>query len=281
MPLQTRLCSSFHHVRKVVEEEFGYLASIFDDDGICRITRRGSEVLGELIEDRGIPVFRVFCSLLDECESTEELLQELNELNENTAFVRLFLKDGVVTAESDLVAERMDCHELRTATERILNVAQEVIPTLALVLGGRQFDDPFQKRLAKYRQTWVEAEVFPGVCQRLNGTGGIAEWPFPGPIHVLTSWNPEGVEISDEVAADINRKIAAEVLAYGGRFVLASGHTPQSPSPEPSLVVWNLDRDVALTISGKASRDAVLEITSDHVLLISENGNVVEQWDRR
>ena len=281
MPLQTRMYGARLHVERVLTEEFGHLAAIMDKDGDYPITRRGSEIFGRLISDDGVPVFRVFSMLLEECEPTEELLRELNDLNTTATFVRLFLEDDVIIAEADVVAEHMTRGELNTAAERVWTIAQNVIPTLAAVLGGTQFEDPLLGRLGKYRTTRVEAEVFPGKTVFLNGPDAIAEWPFPGPVHVVTAWFPEGVDLSEDDAADINRQIAKDILAADGRFVLATGYPSESDQPEPSLVAWNIGRETALGIGNAACRDAILEIDADHVHLLTVRGDIEESWARR
>jgi len=223
----------------------------------------------------------VFSMLLEECEPTEELLRELNDLNTTATFVRLFLEDDVVIAEADVVAEHMTRSELNAVAGRVWTIAQNVIPTLAAVLGGTQFEDPFLGRLGKYRTTRVEAEVFRGKTVFLNGPDAIEEWPFPGPVHVVTAWFPEGVDLSENDAADINRQIAKDILAANGRFVLATGYPSESDQPEPSLVAWNIGRDTALGIGNAACRDAILEIDADHVHLLTVRGDIEESWARR
>ena len=281
MPLETLMSKARNHVEAVLTEEFGHLAAIMNKDGNYPITRRGTEILGRLAMDDGVPIFRIFAMLLDECEESIELLREINDLNTTASFVRLYLQAGVIMAEADLVAEMMTPSELNTAAERVWVMAQNVIPTLAAVLGGTQFEDPLVRRLEKYRTTLVEAEVFPGKSVFLNGVDAIEEWPFPGPVHVVTSCNPEGVMLAEADAADINRQIAKDILAADGRFVLGTGHLSDSDRPEPSLVAWNIGRATALEIARCASRDAVLEIDAECVHLLTVRGDIEESWARR
>lgn len=281
MPLQTRMFSARRHLEHVLTEEFGHLSAIMDDDGNYPISRRESEIFGRLVSDDDVPVCRVFAKLLDECDASEELLRELNDLNASSTFVRLYLQDGVITAEADVAAEHVTRSELSTAAERVWSMAHNVIPTLAAVLGGRQFEDPLMQRLEKYRTTLVEAEVFPGKNVFLNGPEAIEEWPFPGPVHVVTAWYPEGVSLSEVDAADINRQIAKDVLQADGRFVLATGIPSEGDRPEPSLVAWNIGRDTAREIGRAACRDAILEIDADEVRLVRCRGDFEESWPRR
>jgi hypothetical protein len=281
MPLQTRMSRARQHVEKVLTDEFGHLAAIMDEDGDYPISRHGSQIFGRLVSDDDVPVFRLFALLLEKCEPTEELLREINDLNTTASFVRLFVNEDVVIAEADVVAEFMTPNEVSTAAERVWTMAQNVIPTLAAVLGGTQFEDPLLHRLEKYRTTIVEAEVFPGTNVLLNGPDAIEEWPFPGPVHVVTAWYPEGVGLSEVDAADINRQIAKDILAADGRFVLATGRPSGDDRSEPSLVAWNIEREKALEIANAACRDAVLEIDADHVHLLTIRGDITESWPRR
>ncbi len=281
MPLQTRMARARQHVEQVLTEEFGHLAAIMDKDGNYPISRRGSQIFGRLVSDDGVPVFRIFAMLLEECEANEELLREINDLNTAASFVRLFVNEDVVIAEADVVAEFMTANEVSTAAERVWAMAQNVIPTLAAVLGGTQFADPLLQRLDKYRTTIIEAEVFPGKKVFVNGPDAIEKWPFPEPVHVVTSWYPEGVDLSEIDAADINGQIAKDILLADGRFVLATGFPSENDRPEPSLVAWNIGREKALEIASAACRDAILEIDAEHVHLLTVRGDIAESWSRR
>lgn len=268
-------------LEKVLEDEFGFLAKVPDANDHYAIGRRGTQIKGRLVEDEdGIMVLRLFANLLDECAESPDLLRELNDLNDGLSFTKLFLRDSIIVAEVDLLADEIEGHEIRTAAERIMGVAHTVIPTLAVVLGGRQLEDPRTQRLNRHRGTVVEAEVLPGQCMFLNGADAIEEWVFPGVVHVVTGWFPEGVELTDEASSSVNHQIAADILAMGGRFVLGAGHAPELDASEPSIVAWGISREQALDIGARASRDTIIEMDADEVRLVTVRGEVIEQRPR-
>jgi hypothetical protein len=269
------------HLEKVLEEEFGFLAKVPDENDHYPIGRRGTQILGRLVDDDDLLVLRLFAILLDECDESPDLLRELNDLNDGLSFTKLILRDRTIVAEVDLLAEDIQGHEIRTAAERIMGVAHSVIPTLAVVLGGRQLEDPHTQRLNRHRGTIVEAEIMPGKFVCLNGPHSIEEWAFPGVIHVVTGWSPEGVELTDEAASSVNHQIAADILAMGGRFVLGTGHAPDLQNSEPSIVAWGISREQALDIGRRASRDTIIEMDSDEVRLVTVREEVIELRPRR
>lgn len=268
------------HVESVIDETIGTLAIISDEDGIYPLQRRVIPVYGRIIDDRSPVAFQVFASLVDDVAPTAELLTELNDLNRNLGFARLIHADHQVLAQVDLVAASMDGDELTTAIERIVDIAERVMPMLAAVHGGSAVIDPEATRWGALRSMLIEAEVRPGKTTKLNGKGAASTWPFPGPVYVVSGWNPQGVVMDEESSASINAMIAQDILLGGGRFVHGRARVPGSTNAEPSLVAWGLSRENALMIGRKASRDAIFRIDADEVRLLSCTDDRTEGWER-
>jgi hypothetical protein len=108
----------------------------------------------------------------------------------------------------------------------------------------------------------------------LNGNEAVEEWPFPGPVHVITGWNPQGIARQGD---DINRMIAADVLAEGGQFVLGEGTSLDGLHSERSLVVWGITREFAAELGRRASQDAVFEIDDRTVRVVACGSDRIDE----
>lgn len=267
-------------IEEVISRVAGSLATVRDGDGDYPLKRHGLPVYGRLLDSVEPPVFQVFSILMVDVEHSLELMDELNDLNQTLTFARTIWVDGQILAEVDLVAHTLDDDELRVAVDRVTSIADRISPLIQAMFGGDVAQDPAERRWRLYRDTIVEAEILPGRAVPLNGPAAPTDWLFPGPVHVLTGWDPQGVSRSAELNEDINAFIAADVLRMGGRFVFGAGRSVDGDHVEPSLVVWGLDRSQARELASRASQDAIFEIDESEVRLVAAFDNRVETWSR-
>jgi len=266
-------------VEAVISEVCGPIGTRRDDDGDYPLYRQGAAVYGRLVN--GTPsMFQVFAVVLRDLEPSVELLAELNDLNMTIGFARLFHVDGQVLAEVDLVASTLDPTELATALDRIIEIAERVSPTLEVVFGGNAASNVQEMRWQSYRTMVVDAEVTPGSMAQLNGVGAVEAWPFPGPVYVLTAWNPQGVPLDDAAHHSINHRIAVDILQHGGRFVHGVGRSPDGEHREPSLVAWGITREEARIMGRRANQDAIAEIDAGDFRLVSCQNDQTNSWGR-
>lgn len=283
MPFRTPVAMRFDQLEKLLGETLGPVARVRDHDGDYPLRRHGLPVYGRVhVDDADTMWFQVFAVLAGGIEPGLEVFRELNDLNTHGRYVRLFLVDGQILAEVDLLADTLDADELYEAIERITAIADEVMPTLTLVLGGEVTPNDADRRWAAYRTTVIEAQVTPGRPVTLNGAGAVTEWPFPGTVHVITGWNPNGRDdVGDDWHRNVNRAIAVDVTEHGGRFVDGVGRSPNGDHAEESLVVWGLDRATVRAMGSRANQDAIYEVDADHVTLVSCVDDRTETWSRR
>lgn len=269
-------------IEEIISGVVGHLGAVQDDDGDYPLLRRSTPVYARLLCDHNPAVLQVFAVLVADISASPELYAELNDLNTASSFARLFHVGEQVLAEVDLVADSLDADELRVAINRILSVAHDIAPTLSAVLGGIPVNDQLSLRLQNYRNTVVEAEVTPGVMMRITGPDAVQPWPFPGVVHVITGWNPQGVVFDKDHNDYINREIAKDIIVKGGRFVYGVGREAHDPDgyAEPSLVVWGLARQQAVSMGYRASQDAIFEITDTEVRLVSCFDDHIDVWPR-
>lgn len=213
-PSRARLAQD--HVEAVIRECFDTVAAERDADGDYPLFRHRVPVFGRLDLSSDPLWLQVYTVLLSNIERTPELLEELNDLNQHMSFAPLYhqvTEDGVgqVVSEIDLLAETLDPAELHTAVQRIHELAINITPTLAAVFGGDVAADPAEVRWLSYGDTVVEAELVPETLTALTGAEGIEPWPFPGPVYVITGWNPQGVSLGEARHRGVNQRIADEV----------------------------------------------------------------------
>lgn len=267
-------------VLDIIREVAGALAVERDTEGDHLLSRTAVPIYGRLRLDADPALFQVFAVLVEDVTETQGLLAELNDLNAQIGFARLFLANGRVLGQVDLVAVTLDGTELGSAIARLTSIAERISPMLAAVHGGEQPVDPFERRWSLYRETIVSAESSPGVVVDLNGPQAVDPWPFPGSVHVLTAWNPQGVPMGEARHREVQLRIVEEVLRRGGRFVHGSGRAITGDHAEPSIVAWGIDRSVAIAIGRQASQDAVFEIDANDIKLVSCVDERVEAWSR-
>ena len=205
---------------------------------------------------------------------------ELNDLNTNCSFTRIFHVNNQVLAEADLVAETLDPEELQTVMRRIHKMAIDVTPTLSAVFGGQLVENPEDARKGEYRTTVLEIETFPGTWVALNGATADRAWNFPASIFVITGWSPQGVDLGEWAHEKANRTIANTITDIGGRFLHGHGRSPNGDHSEPSLFAWGISDADAMEIARRANQDAIFEVTATEVTLLSCDDGSRESWSR-
>lgn len=244
-------------VEEVLKEWGNELTTVRNADGDYVLTRHGSRIYGRLIADQPPFIFKIFCVAIDDIEPTPELLREINDINMSIPFSRAFVRDRQVIFEADLVVDDCTSYEVDVVFNRLNEVATEIGPSISVFHGGSLQTPQEVQRWGAYGKTLISAQVTPTQTAELNGSNAIDQWPFPGPVHVITGWNPQGLVLEGD---DINRMIAADVLAGGGQFVLGEGSSPDGTHRERSLVVWGITREFATELGRRASQDAIFEI---------------------
>lgn len=276
MPLASDWENARRHVETIIDSTLGFLALKRDSDGDYPLRRHGLPIFGRLVED-GPLIFQVFAVVLQDVEESAELLKEINSLNAGLSQARIFHIENQVLAEVDLVAPSLDEIELVSAIDRIQEFATSIAPTLQIVHGGDDLLPPEEERWINYGDSIVSAEVLPGTLCELNGANAIADWPFPGPVFVLTGWNPQGVSVHGDYT---NSMIAADVLQAGGRLVMGQGAAIEGDHTEPSVIAWDINLELAKLLGRKASQDAIFMIDEETIHLIDCFNERRETWPR-
>jgi Putative bacterial sensory transduction regulator len=139
-------------VEATIETVAGPVALNRDGDGDYPLYLTDSAVYGRLLDANEPPVLQVFAVILRNVEESPELLRELNDLNRELKFARLFLVADQVLAEVDLVAATLDGDELRNAMTSMRASSRCSLPCSAATLtcirstfAGRRIAPPSSK----------------------------------------------------------------------------------------------------------------------------------------
>lgn len=265
-------------VEDVLKEWGNELTTVRNADGDYVLTRHGSRIYGRLIADHHPFIFKIFCVAIDDIEPTPELLREINDINMSIPFSRAFVRDRQVIVEADLVVDDCTAYEVDVVINRLNEVSSGIGPSISVFHGGSLQTPQEVQRWSAYATTIISAQVTPTQSVELNGSNAIDPWPFPGTVHVITGWNPQGLMREGD---DINRMIAADVLAGGGQFVLGEGASPDGTHRERSLVAWGITREFAAELGRRASQDAIFEIDDSTVRIVACSDDRVEEITRR
>jgi len=260
------------HVRREVE---GQLAELFgpsvvhrDEDGDYLLSADGVPVWARLEPTDGVTWLHVFAQVLSEVVDTTELLTELNQLNVASPVVKIVLVDAAVHVQGSLVAETLDPAEISTLYDRVRVVADDLGPALAVRFGGTPVVPVVDRRWDRYTQTIVSAELRPGRWTPLNGPAAPEEFPFDGPVFVVTAWNPDGRMQPDAANHEANARLAAAISRERLGSCRALGSSEDGTHSEPSFLVWGATVETALALGAEFDQEAIFELTDDELVVV-------------
>ena len=124
------------YVESLLRRFTGGHTPVADHDGDFRVWFRNCLYFVRVIGHE-TPVVQVFAVAVADVDSTPELLTELNSLNAEIQFVRMFHYGKQVLIETDVLAEALDPARFETACEHVSSVTLEMAPSLAARFGGR------------------------------------------------------------------------------------------------------------------------------------------------
>jgi hypothetical protein len=109
---------------------------VADHDGDYRVWFRNCLYFVRVIGHE-TPVVQVFSVAVADVEATPELLTELNVVNAEIQFARVFHVGQQVLIETDVLAEALDPAGFESACNHVMSVTLEMAPSLAARFGGR------------------------------------------------------------------------------------------------------------------------------------------------
>jgi hypothetical protein len=134
MPLDDRLR---HRVTELVADYLHDRSFTADPAAEPVAVRCGTAVLYVRLVDAEPPVVRVFSPLLRRIQRSPELLTELNELNAQLNFQRVFWRDGTIYAACELLADTLTAAELTYTCDVVADAADYYDARLHARFGGQ------------------------------------------------------------------------------------------------------------------------------------------------
>jgi hypothetical protein len=100
--------------------------------------------------------------------------------------------------------------------------------------------------------------------------GDIGVFPFDAPVHILTAYNPAGIEIDEETNAGRHRSLGR---ALTGRNVVPTlGSAPDGSMPEPGFGVVDMTLNDALELASNFGQLAISRWTPDALSIVDVDG---------
>ena len=124
------------YVESLLRRFTGGHTPVADHDGDFRVWFRNCLYFVRVIGHE-TPLVQVFSVAVADIEATPELLAELNIVNAEIQFARVFHVGNQVLIETDVLAEALDPAGFENACHRVSSVTLEMAPSLAARFGGR------------------------------------------------------------------------------------------------------------------------------------------------
>ena len=116
---------------------------------------------------------------------------------------------------------------------------------------------------ASYEQAVIrlQAQGLPMLLR--SAPSGIVQGAFPyeGPVHVVTAWNPAGRVLSLEANRALEQALVADPGLLGLKVHACTGGDLSGSHQEPSLMIEDLATDSALALGRRYGQDAIFRWT--------------------
>ena len=140
-----------------------------------------------------------------------------------------------------------------------------------------------------YARTIVEVvrAGAPRLVVRAAPAGEVGAWPWgsPGPVHVLTAWDPGGERPGDEENRRRQSALEADLRLLGGAQWPALGVDPVTGRREEGVAVCGVSTAEVARLGARYGQDAVFVWTPDQWTILActggrrlSSGWVLEPW---
>jgi Protein of unknown function (DUF3293) len=110
-----------------------------------------------------------------------------------------------------------------------------------------------------------------GVVLEPRPVGAVGRFPFDGPVHIITAYNPAGIEIDEETNVGRHRSLG---LALHCRNLFPTvGSAPDGSMPEPGFGVLDMTLSDALELASDFGQLAIYRWTPDALSIVDVDGN--------
>jgi hypothetical protein len=124
------------YVESLLERLIGATKVEADADGDYPVRYKNALYYVRVVGD-GSPVVQVFSIAVEGVSATPDLFEELNTINSNIKFARVFWVRDQVLVERELVGEGVDPADFDNACEAVATITDHYGPLLAEKFGGK------------------------------------------------------------------------------------------------------------------------------------------------
>lgn len=96
--------------------------------------------------------------------------------------------------------------------------------------------------------------------------GVVGEYPFDGPVHIITAYNPAGVETDAEANEASHAALGAALRSH--TTVATIGSAPDGSMAEPGFAVLGLELDAAVELGRRFGQAAIYRWTADALAIV-------------
>ena len=96
--------------------------------------------------------------------------------------------------------------------------------------------------------------------------GDVGEFPFGAPVHIVTAYNPAGIEIDEQANIDRHRRLGDAVAGFS--TVATVGSAPDGSMPEPGFALQEVELSEALDLAREFGQRAIYRWTPDELAVI-------------
>jgi hypothetical protein len=97
-------------------------------------------------------------------------------------------------------------------------------------------------------------------------SGEVGRFPFESAVHIVTAYNPAGVEIDESANADRHRRLAAETAELD--TVDTVGSAPDGSMPEPGVGLLSVTTEHAIALGRAFGQRAIYRWTPDALVIV-------------
>lgn len=138
-------------------------------------------------------------------------------------------------------------------------------------------------RWADYLDNTV-AVVIDGVPVDLTGPDAVEEWPFDGPVHVLTAWDPSGRTMERHDNDRANASLRVDLVEAGADIHDSAGHdgpVDDATFIDAGFIVAGLDEATVIELALRYDQEAIYTLTDEDLVLVATRGDQRDSRPRR
>ena len=117
-----------------------------------------------------------------------------------------------------------------------------------------------------FGQAIVRVELTDGPVILVPRGEGVGEFPFHAPVHIITAYNPAGIQADETTNRERHRELERRLARYD--VLPTVGSDPDGSIAEPGYAVLGVSLDTAVEIGREFVQRAIYRWTHDSLSII-------------